>query len=99
MVNTKLELTPEGAAALREFSGSMPLAVNNIVEATTALLQVYQSVAEGLGVHGQDFYNMLLHIKKAQENASEALEILPPMLNKVADSIDTYVASKRSINS
>ena len=95
----KLALNTESAIALREFAESMPLAIENIVTATEKVVQVYQSVADTLGVHNQDFYEMLMHIKKAQENAADAIQTLPPMLNTTADKIDAYVAAHPTVTS
>lgn len=93
----KLALNTQSAIALREFAESMPLAIENIVTATEKVVQVYQSVADTLGVHNQDFYEMLMHIKKAQENAADAIQTLPPMLNTTADKIDAYVAAHPTV--
>ena len=93
----KLALNTESAIALREFAESMPLAIENIVTATVKVVQIYQSVADTLGVHNQDFYEMLMHIKKAQENATDAIQTLPPMLNTTADKIDAYVAAHPTV--
>lgn len=90
----KLLLDTKSAMALREFAKSMPLAIENITEGTVKVVQVYQSVAESVGPHNQDFYDMLMLIKKAQEKAKEAIQELPAMLNNTADKIDAYVASK-----
>ena len=87
----KLALNTESATALREFAEAMPLAIDNIAESTEKVVQVYQSVAEDVGPHNQDFYNMLMLIKSAQETAAEAVQALPPMLNATADKIDAYV--------
>lgn len=94
----KLALNTESAAALREFSESMPLAMGNIVEATDKVVRVYQSVADTLGIHNQDFYEMLMHIKKAQEDAADAIQTLPPMLTATADKIDLYVAAHPTVS-
>lgn len=94
----KLALNYESSAALREFSQSMPLAIENIVEATNQVVKVYQSVTDSLGVHNQDFYEMLMHIKKAQEDASEAIQTLPPMLIETADKIDAYVEAHPTVS-
>lgn len=94
----KIELTVEGAIALREFAEAMPFALENIVESTENLLQVYQSVAEELGNHEPEFCEMLLHIKKAQEDASEAIQVLPGQLLATADKIDAYVANRPTVN-
>lgn len=93
----KLALNIESAIALYEFAESMPLAIENIVTATEKVVQIYQSVADTLGVHNQDFYEMLMHIKKAQENAADAIQTLPPMLNTTADKIEAYVAAHPTV--
>ena len=92
-------LTKEGATALRDFAAAMPIAVKNIVDDTEALFVVYKSVEEKLGVHGNDFAEMLKIVKKAQLLADEAILELPAKLQKTATKIDAYVAKKRSINS
>ncbi len=93
----KIFMTQEGADALREFAQAMPLAIANIVESTEKLIQVYQSVAEEVGPHEQDFYDMLMLIKRAQETAAEAIQELPPQLNATADKIEVFIASNPSI--
>ena len=93
----KLSLNSESAAALREFSESMPVAIQNIVDSTEKVVQVYQSVADTLGVHNQDFYDMLMLIKKAQEETAVAIQVVPKMLTTTADKIDAYVAANPTI--
>lgn len=94
----KLALNTESATAMREFAQAMPLAIENITQSTERVVQVYQSVAETVGPHNQDFYNMLMLIKSAQENAAEAVQELPSMLNATADKIDAYVAANPSLS-
>lgn len=94
----KLALNTESAAALREFAEAMPLVIENIRESTERVVQVYQSVAENVGPHNRDFYDMLMLIKDAQEVASDAIEALPKMLTSTADKIDRYVAASPSIS-
>lgn len=94
----KLSLNTESAIALREFAEAMPLAIENITESTKKVLQVYQAVSENVGSHNQDFYNMLILIKTAQETAAEAIQELPIMLNDTADKIDAYVATHPSVS-
>ena len=89
----KLALNSKSSAALREFAQAMPFAMQNIVEETNTVFQVYQSVSETLGEHDQDFRDMLKSIQKAQEEAADAILALPPKLNKTADMIDDYVAT------
>lgn len=93
----RLALNTESAIALREFAEAIPLAIENITESTEKVVQVYQSVAEDVGPHNQEFYDMLMLIKSAQEAAAGAVQELPPMLNATADKIDAYVAADPSI--
>lgn len=92
-----LSLNSKSSAALREFAEAMPLAVDNIVNATMKVLQIYQSVQDTLGVHRDSFYDLLVNIKNAQESAAEAIEVLPQMLISTADKIDAYVAHTPSV--
>ena len=88
-----LALNSESTAALRDIAHAMPLAMQNIVEETNKVFQVYQSVSETLGEHDQDFRDMLKLIQKAQEEAADAILALPSEMNKTADKIDVYVAT------
>lgn len=99
MANLEKFLTPEGAEALREFAKSMPFAIENISAATEKMNRIYGSIMDGLGTHSGDFKDILDYVKKAQEKAAEALEYLPPELEKTATKIDAYVATKYGINS
>lgn len=94
----KLALNVKSAMALREFSETMPFAIQNIVDSTQKLIQIYQSVSEKLGVHDQNFYNMLMLIKSAQMDAADAIQVLPNMLIKTAEKIEIYVASQPTIS-
>ena len=40
-----------------------------------------------MGPHSEKFRIMFMRVKKAQEEAAEAIKELPPILNKVADQI------------
>ena len=88
-----LALNSESTAALRDIAHAMPLAMQNIVEETNSVFQVYQSVSETLGEHDQGFRDMLESIQKAQEEAMEAILALLPELNRTADKIDAYIAA------
>lgn len=90
---SKIALDLESAAALREFAAAMPVAVENITNETIKLVNVYQSVADNVGPHNEDFYNMLMLIKSAQLKAAEAVEVLPNVLNLIADKIEIYNSS------
>ena len=94
----KLTVSKQGAAALREYAQAMNKAVDNIVAETSKLKSTYNSVAEDLGVHEEDFRDLLMHIEKAQQLASEAIEKLPPKMEEVAKKIDDYVAKHPTID-
>ena len=91
-----LTLTNEGADTLREFASSMKLAIENIVEETNKLIEVYNSL-EDLGAHEDDFAELLENIKRVQEEARDALDVLPRKMEATADKIDAYVASRPKI--
>lgn len=92
MANIKLTLTRDGAEILRTFAKALPVAIENIQMSTEKLYSIYQSVVGNLGVHKQDFENLLSCIKKMQIKATYALAILVPNMNKTAEKIDEYVA-------
>lgn len=96
-MGNKLTLNQEGADALRQFAESIPVAVENIVSDTDHLNSVYQSIAEDLGIHTNDFAQLLLSIKKVQETAADAIEAIPPMLEACAAKIDVYIASHPTV--
>jgi len=98
MGNLKKFLTPQGAQALREFAAAMPAAVENIIQCTEKLTNVYRSTAEDLGAHSDSFAEMIGYIKKAQEAAAEAIEELPKGLEVTALKIDDYLAKKNILN-
>lgn len=93
-------ITPEGAQALREFAAAMPLAIENITSSVEKLNNTFTSVAEGLGTdaHQQDFQEVLNCVKKAQEKAAEAIEVLPKRLEENAAVIDEIVRKRYGIN-
>lgn len=85
-----MRLTLESAEALQEFAESMPVAVENIAESTERLLRTYQAYEAYMGPHSEDFRMMFMCVKKAQEEAAEAIEKLPPRLNETAEKIIKY---------
>lgn len=95
----KLSLNHESAEAMREFADAMPVAIENIIQDTQKLIQVYESVSDSVGPHEQDFLSMLMTIKRAQEMAADAITALPPQLRNTADKIDAYVSYKPGISS
>lgn len=91
-------LTTEGAQVLREFSKSMPMAIDNMMEATRKTQAVYSSVEKGLGEHKTDFEEIMNVLIAAQKKAAEALEVLPSGLEKTASAIEDYLQKKYGIN-
>ena len=92
----KLSLNAESVNALRELAESIPIAVQKIVESTLKVITTYQGVSETLGEHRQSFYDMLLLVKKTQEETVESIQVLPKMLNETADKIDSYITNTPS---
>lgn len=93
-----LTINEQGSQALREFASALPLAIDNITAETETLINVYNSVAEKLGTHNQDFSDLLMYTKKAQQIAADAIAELPPKMEQTADKIDAYIASRPKID-
>lgn len=89
----KISLNIESAQALRDFAKAMPVAINNIVEETQSLITVYKSVSDQVGPHEQQFDTMMKLISKAQNDATDAINALPPKLRYTADKIDEFIAT------
>lgn len=87
----KLALNMHSVAALRTLAAEIPSAIDNIVYSTERLLSVYRTVSDSLGVHGPDFYDMVLSVKRAQETSSEAIAAVPTLLTTSADKIENYI--------
>ena len=97
MAKIKIKADPEGVMAVREFAATMPLAVSRIAEATDELKRVYDSVSDSVGVHEEDFRNLLMLIKSAQEKSTEAIEELPKKLYETAQRMETYISNRARI--
>lgn len=93
----KLELTPEGAQALRDFADALPPVLDELAYDTDELLRVYQSVSEDLGIHGDNFSSILQSVALAQKEAEEAIQVMPAKMYKLAQDIDDYVRKHPSI--
>lgn len=87
----KLALNMHSVAALRTLAAEIPSAIDNIVYSTERLLSVYRTVSDSLGVHGPDFYDMVLSVKRAQETSAEAIVTVPILLTTTADKIENYI--------
>lgn len=86
----KIELTPEGANELREWSKAIESVVARTMDATVKLFEEYESVSEEVGPHKEQFHQMLLYVKKFKENSEESLTFFKNGLNTTADAIDEY---------
>ena len=93
-----VDVFENGADRLTKAAKNMPIAMDNIVTETDTLLNVYNAVSERLGEHNQDFSDLLMHIKKAQQAASDAISELPPKMEATASKIDAYVAAHPTID-
>jgi hypothetical protein len=89
----KISLNEKSAQAMRDFAEAMPFAINNIVEETQRLIDVYNSVSDQVGPHQQDFETMMKLISQAQADAADAIKALPPKLRYTADKIDAFIAT------
>ena len=92
-----LSLNHKSSLALMQFAEAMPQAVQNIRDDTEQLFRVYQSVQDRVGVHGDDFHKLLQTIQKVQEDAAQAVEVLPHLVIETAVKIETYVSKKATI--
>ena len=86
-----MSINMESVQALREFADKLPYVTNNMQEQTEHLMTIYNSVADKVGVHEQDFLALLMTVKKAEEFAAEAIEQLSPMLRQTADKMEIYI--------
>ena len=68
-MDLRMMLSHEGANYLRDWAEAMPVAIQNIIESTEKVTSVYQSVSDSVGPHRAAFYQMLLNIKKMQEES------------------------------
>ena len=92
-----LALNHKSSKAMMDFAEAMPVAIQNINDDTEKLMSVYQQVSDNVGVHGDDFHNMLALIQKAQRDAAQAIEVLPHMLVETAVRIEQYVAKNPTV--
>lgn len=93
----KLDLTIEGAQALRDFAEALEPVLDELSEDTDELIGVYDEVSEGIGPHEENFQSMLRTVKKAQITADEAVREMPPKMIALAQAIETFVKTKPSM--
>lgn len=92
-----IDLTIESASALRELADSLSTTMDEMEDDTEQLIAVFRSVTERLGVHEENFSDMLEKVTKTQEDANEAVRLLIPKMLNVADAIEVYVNDHPSI--
>ena len=86
----KLNLTPEGANACREFADQMVKAYKNIEESNQRLKGAFDMLSDDLGLNIEKYRLYIEIVTSAQEEASEALAVLPVKLYETADAIDEW---------
>lgn len=93
----KLELTVEGAQALRDFADALPPVMDELSYDTEQLIEIFRSVSDDLGVHEENFSSMLRSVARAQKIAEEAIQVIPEKMRGVAQAIEDYIRSHPSI--
>lgn len=93
----KLELTAEGAQALRDFADALPPVLDELSYDTEQLIETFRSVSDDLGTHEENFNSMLRSVARAQKAADEAIQTIPEKMRNVAQAIEDYVRSHPSI--
>ena len=87
----RVDVFENGADRLTKAAKNMPIAMDNIVTETDNLLNVYNAVSEHIGEYNQDFSDLLMHIKKAQQTASYAILELLPKIKEFATKLEAYI--------
>lgn len=90
-MSTKIDVSSQGADALREFAAAMKLAQTNIEESTLTMSRGIVSRLEELGPAEENFRLLLASVEKSKKHMEEVLEILPPRMVYVAEAIEQYV--------
>ena len=92
-----LAVCPESVVVLRTFAEAIPKAVQDIDECTQRLINTFLSLYDDLGEHADKFQDMLMLIRRAQDEAGEAFMVLPAKLNASADAMEEYLRSQPSL--
>lgn len=87
----KLSLNQESVTALREFSDMMPQVIGNLEADIAKLVNIYNSVAEDIGSHEENFGEMLLSIQRVETRVAESINELTYMLKSTADKMESYI--------
>lgn len=91
-MSLRLKLDQESIDAIRELAAAMPMLKENIEMSTSYLIQLYNSLENEVGPHRNELQELMLHIQSAAQQVEETLEVLPPMLEKVAEQVEGYIA-------
>lgn len=94
----KLGLNMKSVSEMRQLAAAVPVTIENIVNDTERLFQVYQSVSDSLGVHEEQFVELLNKIKFVQEAFAEDLKKVPNEMNATADKIEEYIRTHPTTN-
>lgn len=87
----RLSLNQESVDAIREYSDCIPEIIYSLRSETDKLFTLLCAQSDNLGVHYEDFENMLKNVKRICENSHEAVEEISYMLNNSADRIESYI--------
>ena len=97
MKEMKIAACPESVVVLETFAEAIPKAVQDINECTQRLINTFLSLSDDMGEHAQAFQQMLDLIKRAQDEAGEALMVLPAHLKASAEAMEAYLKSQPSL--
>lgn len=96
-MGVKLALRPEAAQELHNLAEKLTSALDNIATATSTVNNVYQSVSEDVGPHAQQFEEMLMRVKNAQEKMAGCMDVMVPCITNTAQAIEEFLSRNPSI--
>lgn len=87
----KLELNRESAEALYQLAEELPAAMSEVVEGTVGLINVYQSVADSIGPHREQFLEMANQVRVLVGDQNDSATELARIFKECADAIMDFV--------
>ena len=87
----KMSISNESVAVLREFADKIPAVVENIIEDTKRLIEVYNNVEDEVGPHREDFLQLFHSINRSQKASGDAIKELSYILRCTADKMESYI--------
>ncbi len=93
----QMALNHESALALKTTADKTGASIKQIEEATVKLKAQYAALMENLGVHAEDFKQLISLTEKAIKKAKDSTEVLLPKIYKASEDIENYVNRKMSI--